>query len=104
MFAYIETVLGPAMPFVRSRLGVGYTVASLHFAAFAGGGMVVGFFIRRIFARIGRRAALWGGLAGMTVGVSLVAVSPSPVGTIGGALIMGSLRHDEFSRESSHSG
>lgn len=53
VFAYIETALGPAMPFVRSHLGLGYTVASLHFAAFAAGSMAVGFFIRRIFPGLG---------------------------------------------------
>jgi fucose permease len=89
LFAYIETVLGPAMPFVRSRLDLSYTVASLHFAAFAGGSLAAGFIVQRVLRRVGRKRALWSGMAGMAAGVSLIAVSPSVVGSIAGALAMG---------------
>src|SRR3712207_8871000 len=41
--AYLETVLGPLMPFLRAEHGFSYTVASLHFSAFALGAMPVGF-------------------------------------------------------------
>ena len=54
------------MSFVRSRLNMRCTVASLHFPAFARGGVIAGSAVPRLFARIGRKAALWGGLAGMT--------------------------------------
>src|SRR5919202_107531 len=67
-FAYLETVLGPLMPFLRAEHGFGYTVASLHFSAFALGAVPVGFFGDRVTGRWGRRASLWGGGAGMAGG------------------------------------
>src|SRR5919199_4862804 len=88
-FAYLETVLGPLMPFLRAEHGFGYTVASLHFSAFAFGAVPVGFFGDRVARRWGRRASLWGGGAGMAAGALLLAVSPVTPGTILGALLMG---------------
>jgi predicted MFS family arabinose efflux permease len=90
-FAYLETVLGPLMPFLRAEHGFSYTVASLHFSAFALGGVLVGFFGDRVAGRWGRRASLWGGGAGMAVGVLLLGLSPFAFGTIFGALVMGTL-------------
>ncbi|MFN2490163.1 MAG: sugar MFS transporter [Actinomycetota bacterium] len=89
-FAYLETVLGPLMPFLRSERGYSYTIASLHFSAFAFGGVLVGVFGDRVVARRGRWVALWGGGAGMALGVLLVALIPMAAGTITGALVMGS--------------
>ena len=60
-FAFMETVLGPIMPFLRRELDLGYTAASLHFSAFALGAVLLGFFGDRLVGRWGRRAALWGG-------------------------------------------
>src|SRR3712207_8576947 len=69
-FAYLETVLGPLMPFLRAEHGFSYTVASLHFSAFALGAVPVGFFGDRVAERWGRRASLWGGGAGIGAGGS----------------------------------
>ncbi|MCC7025039.1 MAG: MFS transporter [Thermomicrobiales bacterium] len=91
LFAYLETAIGPAMPFLRAQLGLGYALASLHFSAFALGAAAMGLTGERWLRRIGRRAALWGGLAGMVAGALLIAFSPSAIGTIGGALVMGYL-------------
>jgi predicted MFS family arabinose efflux permease len=88
-FAYLETVLGPIMPFLRAEHGFSYTVASLHFSTFAFGGMLVGFFGDRVTGRWGRRASLWGGGAGMAAGVLLLSVSPVTPGTVLGTLLMG---------------
>ena len=90
LFAYLQTGLGPAMPFVRDRLHLSYTMASLHFSAFAGGAIVAGAVGDRIARRFGRSASLWGGLGGMAVGLSLVALGPSAVVTVVGALAAGS--------------
>ena len=90
-FAYLETVLGPLMPFLRAEHGFNYTVASLHFSAFAFGGVLVGFLGERVAGRWGRRASLWGGGAGMAAGALLLALSPFAFGTIFGALVMGAL-------------
>src|SRR3712207_5695633 len=88
-FAYLETVLGPLMPFLRAEHGFSYTVASLHFSAFALGAMPVGFFGDRVTGRWGRRAGLWGGGAGMAAGALLLAASPLTAGTVLGAFFMG---------------
>lgn len=88
-FAYLETVLGPLMPFLRAERHLSYTVAGLHFAAFALGGVAVGLIGERVVKRWGRWIALWGGGAGMGVGAVLLAVSPTAVGTVAAALVMG---------------
>ena len=88
-FAYLETVLGPLMPFLRAEQGFSYTVASLHFSAFALGTVPVGFFGDRVTGRWGRRASLWGGGAGMAAGVLLLAASPVTAGTVLGTFLMG---------------
>ena len=88
-FAFMETVLGPIMPFLRTELGLDYTVASLHFSAFALGAVLLGLFGDRIVGRWGRRAAIWGGAFGMAVGgVGLISV-PSVFGTVSAAFCMG---------------
>jgi MFS transporter, DHA1 family, inner membrane transport protein len=88
-FAFMETVLGPIMPFLRRELDLGYTAASLHFSAFALGAVLLGFFGDRVVGLWGRRAALWGGAAGMAAGAVLLISSPSVFGTVPAAFIMG---------------
>src|SRR3712207_3762119 len=68
LFAYLETAIGPSMPFLRAHLDLDYTVASLHFTAFAGGGVAAGFSADRFVRRWGRARVLWSGIAGMTAG------------------------------------
>ncbi len=88
-FAYLETVLGPLMPFLRAEMGLSYTVASLHFSAFAMGGVLVGLIGERVEGRWGRTTALWGGAAGMATGALLLALASAAPGTIAGAFVMG---------------
>lgn len=88
-FAFMETVLGPVMPFLRAELGLGYAAASTHFSAFAVGGIVLGCTGRRVVRRWDGRTRLWGGAAGMAAGALLLAVSPSAPGTVAGAFFMG---------------
>jgi predicted MFS family arabinose efflux permease len=88
-FAFMETVLGPIMPFLRTELGVGYTTASLHFSAFASGAVLLGVFGDRLSARWGRLASLWGGASAMGAGALILVSVPSPWGTIPAAFLMG---------------
>lgn len=90
-FAFLEAILGPLMPFIRGDLRLSYTLASLHFSAFALGAVVMGATADRISQRWGRRSAFWGGGIGMAAGALLVALSPVVVGTILGAFLMGLL-------------
>jgi fucose permease len=88
-FAYMETVLGPIMPFLRKELGLGYTAASLHFSAFALGAVLLGFFGDRTVGRWGRHAALWGGAFGVAAGALFLISSPSAWGTVPATFAMG---------------
>ena len=88
-FAFMETVLGPIMPFLRTELDIDYTTASLHFSAFALGAVLLGLFGDRLSARWGRLASLWGGAFVMSVGAVFLVSVPSPWGTVPGAFVMG---------------
>jgi fucose permease len=88
-YAFLQTVLGPVMPFLRSELGLGYAVAALHFSLFAVGSVLVGVVGPALGRRWGRWGSLWGGAAGMAFGAGLVGLSPSPLGTLAGASLMG---------------
>jgi fucose permease len=88
-FAYFEAVLGPLMPFLRAERNFDYTSASLHFSAFAFGGVVVGLVGDRVAVAVGRGRSLWGGGVGMAAGALMLAVSPTMLGTLAGAFVMG---------------
>ena len=90
-FAYLEAVLGPVMPFLRDDLHLSYGIASLHFSAFAFGGVVTGALGDRVVLWLGRRLVFWGGAAGMALGALLFILSPSAVGTVAAAFLMGVL-------------
>src|SRR5215210_6609748 len=88
-FAFMETVLGPIMPFLRTELNLDYTTASLHFSAFALGAVLLGLFGDRLSARWGRLASIWGGAFAMSVGAVFLVSVPSPWGTVPAAFVMG---------------
>jgi fucose permease len=88
-FAFMETVLGPIMPFLRRELDLGYAAASLHFSAFAFGAVLLGFVGDRIVGRWGRHAALWGGAFGVAAGALFLISSPSAWGTVPATFAMG---------------
>lgn len=90
-FSFFQTILGPLMPFLRRDLHLSYTVASLHFSAFAFGATLMGGLGERIAQRWGRRAAFWGGSSGMAAGALLLALAPYPIATILAAFLMGLL-------------
>lgn len=90
-FAYLQASLGPLMPFVRSELNLSYTVGGLHLSAFAAGMIGAGLIAAPLARRFGRRALLWGGAAGMSVGVLLLVSGAHVAVTIGAAFVMGFL-------------
>ncbi len=90
-YAYLEAALGPLMPFLRSELGLSYTVGSLHFSAFALGTILGGLAGERVLRRWGRSLAFWGGAAGMAAGAVLLALGHLAALTIAGAFLMGAL-------------
>ena len=52
---YLLSGLGLLMPSLREELGLSYTIASLHFSAFAGGMILAGLIGNLVVRRYGRR-------------------------------------------------
>jgi len=79
------------MPFLRDELQLSYTLAGLHFSAFALGMILAGLGSRLVNYRWGSRFAIWGDAAGMTLGLLLLVASHTVALTIMSALLMGLL-------------
>ncbi len=90
-FAYLQTVLGPIIPFVRADQDIGYGIASLHFGAFAAGGIATGLLGPRLVRRFGVRASIWAGGVGMAAGTLVLVAGTTTLLTIVGTLVMGLL-------------
>ena len=88
-YGYFINILGPITPFLRSELGLSYTVSSLHFAAFAVGMLGVGLFGHLLIRRVGRWHALWIGVVGLSLGALFLVTGKTPVITIGASFLMG---------------
>lgn len=88
-YSYFINSMGPLTVFLKSDMGLSYTVASLHYSAFAFGILLIGFAGGPFVARIGRWRSLWIAVAGLCVGaVALILGRSSPV-TIGASFLMG---------------
>jgi fucose permease len=90
-FGYLNALLGPALPYIRSVEGISYLVGALHQVAWAIGGGLAGALSARDRVPLGRRAMIaagiaCAGLAGIAVGYGEIA----PI-TITGAFVMGLL-------------
>ncbi|WP_440074017.1 MFS transporter [Streptosporangium sp. OZ121] len=85
VFATYLYGLSAALPLLRLDQGVSQAVAGLHGTAMAVGGIIVGLALPWLTGRIGRRAAVWTGMAGMSAGTLMVAAAPTllPVTLLG---------------------
>jgi fucose permease len=88
-YAFIQSALGPIMPFVRAELALNYTVTGLHLTAFAFGMVIAGSSSAPIAHRIGRRRLYWGGGLGMCIGCGLFMLAQIAPLTILGTFVMG---------------
>jgi fucose permease len=88
-YAYLQAAMGPAMPALRRKLDMSYTLGSYHFSAFALGMILAGLVGARVTARLGRTGAFWGGAGGMAVGAGLFVLGSQPTLTIAASLLMG---------------
>jgi fucose permease len=88
-YGYFLNVLGPITPFLKDELQLTYTVSSFHFTAFAVGILLIGLGGHLIIQRIGRRASLWVGMAGISLSTLLLLAGRNPVITIGACFLMG---------------
>lgn len=88
-YSFFINSMGPVTPFLKSDLGLSYTVASLHISAFALGILLIGIAGDAVIARLGRWRSLWVAVAGLCAGaIFLIAGRASPV-TIGASFVMG---------------
>src|SRR5215213_5445335 len=87
-YNYLLSGLGPLMPSLREELGLSYTIASLHFSAFAVGMIGAGLVGERVVARWGRTATLWIGAAGLAAGAVALCVVRHPILTMASVLVM----------------
>jgi MFS family permease len=88
-YAYLQSIPGPVMPFLRQDLDLSYTLASLHFSAFALGMVIAGLLGDPIAERWGRKRLFWVGALGMGIGGLAFALGFSALLTVLGALLMG---------------
>jgi MFS family permease len=88
-YNYLLSGLGPLMPSLREELGLSYTVASLHFSAFAVGMILAGLVGDRVVRRYGRTKVLWAGAAGLVAGAVALTLFHTPILTVGSVLLMG---------------
>lgn len=90
-FTFFLNIQGNIIPFLKDEFGLSYRVVTLHPAAVAAGLIVCGLFGERLTTRLGRRASVVLGLAGMGLGALLVVLAPHPAASIFGCLLMGTL-------------
>lgn len=88
-YAYYLNAPGVAMPLLRADLALSYTVGGLHVSALALGMVVAGFVTARLVRHYGRRAVIWGGSSGMTLGALLFSVGRHPALTLPAIAFMG---------------
>ncbi|HLE29752.1 MAG TPA: MFS transporter [Anaerolineales bacterium] len=87
--AYVQSTLGPLMPFLRDELELNYTRGGFLPAALALGIIACGLTSDRIARRWGRRSALWGGGAGVAASAVGLALSGQFLLTLLAALSLG---------------
>ena len=90
-FGYLNAVLGPALPYIRSVEGISYLVGALHQVAFALGGGLAGALSARDRIPLSRRTIIAAGLAGGALAGLAVGYGDTAPITIAGAFLMGLL-------------
>ncbi len=88
-YAYLQAALGPLMPFLRKELDLNYTVAALHFSAFALGMILAGVSSDEAAQWFGRKRLFWLGGAGMAACTLFFIGGVVPAMTILGVFGMG---------------
>lgn len=89
LFTCVMNIQGNVLPFLRDELGLTYRVASLHTSIIAVGMITVGLFGERVVLLFGRERTLHIGLAGMIVGILVLAAAPSPWLSLPACLVIG---------------
>ena len=87
-FGFMNAVLGPALPYIRTVEHISYLVGALHQAAYALGGGVAGLLAARDRRSVSRTAVIAAGLSGAAPAGLAVAYGGTPAITIGAAFVM----------------
>jgi fucose permease len=90
-YGYFINVLGPITPFLKDELKLSYTVAGLHYTAFAVGILLVGLGGHLVIRRLGSWRSLWAGALGISLSTVLLLIGKTPLITIGACFLMGSV-------------
>jgi fucose permease len=88
-YTFFLALIGPLLPHLRAELGLGYAAGALHTSAFAAGVIGSGLLGEEVIERFGRRGAAQLALAGIGIGILLIALAPSAVVSISGSAMMG---------------
>jgi MFS family permease len=90
-FGFLNALLGPALPYIRSVEHISYLVGALHQVAFAIGGGTAGALSARDRVPFGRRTVIAAGLVGAALASLALGYGETPLVTIPAALLMGLL-------------
>jgi len=86
---FTVAALGPVMPYLRAEQGLNYTISSLHFSAWALGGMTAGAVGNLIIGKLGCSRAIWICGVGLCIAIAMLISVKLPAVTIGSALLGG---------------
>jgi fucose permease len=89
LYAYLMNVPGPVIGYLRQQFQMNYTLASLHFSAFAAGMVLVGLFGGVLLKRFSHWKAVGLGCLGMGLGGLALTYGGSPLITVSGLFLMG---------------
>jgi len=88
-FAYIVSIQGNILPFLRDELALSYRDVSLHTSAIAAGIVIVGMFGERVIGALGRRHTLIAATLGSAAAAILLTLAPSVTVSIGACFLFG---------------
>jgi MFS family permease len=88
-YSFCITSLGPLMPFLRSELGLSYTIGALHFSMLAGSVLLMGLLGDKFMSFFGRKRTLWFGGLITILAIAFLVAGQNAVLTICGAGLLG---------------
>lgn len=88
LFAFVQNMIGPAVPFLRAEFRLDYGTAAMHMSAFALGQMASGLLAPTVIRRLGVHRVLWGGMLGILIGISGLVLAGSPIVSLASILFM----------------